>query len=67
MQTWNKKEMWYIINNNGILVGISLDKDLAEVNNSFCSEYNKVQEIANGKFLPINGDEILIYQAECKV
>ncbi len=50
-------------------VGTSLEKavkNLAEVNNCFCSKCNKVQEIFKGKFLPINANGILKYEAECK-
>lgn len=51
-------------------VGTSLDKavkNLAEVNNCYCSSCKKVQEMNEGYFLPINSEGTLIYQAKCKM
>lgn len=51
-------------------IGTSLEKavkNLAEVNNCYCSGCKKVQEIKGGKFLPVNSEGLLKYEAKCKV
>ncbi|VDO15181.1 unnamed protein product, partial [Brugia timori] len=51
-------------------VGTSLDKavkNLAEVNNCYCSSCKKVQAMKEGNFLPMNSAGVLIYQAKCKI